>query len=328
MSTYHYPISMTKNVFVFKLQSSDFINIIHPVKVIREALAQALVFYYPFTGRLREGPHHKLMVDCTGEGLLFIEADADVTLEQFGDTLQPPFPCLEEVLYDVPGSSGFINCPLLLIQVTRLRCGGFIFALRLNHIMSDAIGLTLYMSTVGEMARGWLAPSIPPVWERHLLSARDPPRITCKHLQSDEVVGTMFPNFDLTGRYFSLAPQKSQRFANLYHNTFDVVTEEYMKPLPDLMVIKDRPQLTLARVFAVSDLKHAGFGDIDFRWGKPVYGGMANISAASCFMPSKNNKGEDGILVTMRLPVHAMEIFVKELNDKLERKTINSSDRK
>ena len=57
------------------------------------------------------------MVDCTGEGVLFIEADADVTLKQFGDALQPPFPCWEELLYDVPGSQGVLNTPLLLIQV-------------------------------------------------------------------------------------------------------------------------------------------------------------------------------------------------------------------
>ncbi|KAL3573961.1 hypothetical protein D5086_024574 [Populus alba] len=87
-----------------------------PVKVIREAIAKTLVFYYPFAGRLREGHNRKLMVECTGEGILFIEADADVTLEQFGDPLQPPFPCLEELLFDVPGSSGVLNCPLLLIQ--------------------------------------------------------------------------------------------------------------------------------------------------------------------------------------------------------------------
>lgn len=88
-----------------------------PVKIIREAIARTLVFYYPFAGRLKEGPGRKLYVDCTDEGVLFIEADADVTLEQFGKALQPPFPLLEELLFDVPGSGGVLNSPLLLIQV-------------------------------------------------------------------------------------------------------------------------------------------------------------------------------------------------------------------
>uniref|UniRef100_A0A5B7C4L0 Putative alcohol acyl transferase n=1 Tax=Davidia involucrata TaxID=16924 RepID=A0A5B7C4L0_DAVIN len=89
-----------------------------PVNVIREAIAKTLVFYYPFAGRLVEGPNRKLMVDCTGEGVLFIEADANVRLEQLGDMIRPPCPYLEELLHDVPGSGGILGCPLLLIQVS------------------------------------------------------------------------------------------------------------------------------------------------------------------------------------------------------------------
>ena len=88
-----------------------------PVEVIRNALAQTLVSYYPLAGRLREGPDGKLMVDCNEEGVMFIEADADVTLDQFGDFLKPPFPCFNELLYEVPGSEGVIDSPVLLIQV-------------------------------------------------------------------------------------------------------------------------------------------------------------------------------------------------------------------
>jgi hypothetical protein len=49
--------------------------------------------------------------------VLFIEADADVRLEHFGDALQPPFPGLDGLIFDVPGSSEVLGAPLLLFQV-------------------------------------------------------------------------------------------------------------------------------------------------------------------------------------------------------------------
>ncbi|KAM7280804.1 hypothetical protein ACFE04_007938 [Oxalis oulophora] len=160
---------------------------VDPVNVIRNALAQALVFYYPFAGRLIEGANRKLSVDCNSEGVLFIEADADVSLEQFGKFLHPPFPCLDELLYDVPGSSGMLNSPLMLIQVTRLKCGGFTFALRRNHTISDGAGLSQFLSAMSELARGADCPSIKPVWERHVLNARDPPHVSYIHHEYDDV---------------------------------------------------------------------------------------------------------------------------------------------
>ncbi|XP_074267773.1 benzyl alcohol O-benzoyltransferase-like isoform X2 [Silene latifolia] len=123
-----------------------------PVKVIKDAIAKALVSYYPLAGRLRETSEGKLVVKCNGEGVLFIEADADVTLDDFGHPLYPPFPCSDELLYDVPGSSDILHSPLLLIQVTRLKCGGFIFALRLNHTMADGVGLAQFLNAVTELA--------------------------------------------------------------------------------------------------------------------------------------------------------------------------------
>ncbi|XP_057442298.1 benzyl alcohol O-benzoyltransferase-like [Lotus japonicus] len=182
-----------------------------PVEVIRKALAKTLVFYYPLAGRLMEGPNRKLVVNCTADGVLFIEADADVTMKQFGDALQPPFPCWEELLYDVPSSSEVLNAPLLLIQVTRLKCGGFIFALRLNHTMSDAAGLVQFLNALGEIARGMDKPSILPVWHRELLNARDPPKVTCTHHEYEQVPdtkGTIIPLDDMTHRSFFFGPSE------------------------------------------------------------------------------------------------------------------------
>ncbi|KAK6926216.1 hypothetical protein RJ641_007935 [Dillenia turbinata] len=380
-----------------------------PAKVIREALSQALVFYYPFAGRLREGPARKLAVECTGEGIMFIEADADVTLEQFGDHLQPPFPCLEELLFNVPGSDGVLNCPLLLVQVTRLKCGGFIFALRLNHTMSDAAGLVQFMNAVGEMARGACAPSIQPVWQRELLSARDPPRVTCIHREYDEVAdtkNTVIPLDDMTHRSFFFGPSEFAALRRLapphlcscstfeiltaclwrcrtiaiqpdpeedvriisivnargkfdplipngyYGNAFALpvavsgagklcqnpigyalelvkkakndVTSEYMQSVADLMVLKGRPHITVVRTFCVSDVTRAGFGDVDFGWGKAAYGGPAKggvgaiPGVVSFYVPFKNKQGENGIVVPICLPAPAMERFVAELDSMLK----------
>ncbi|KAK4714123.1 hypothetical protein R3W88_020030 [Solanum pinnatisectum] len=380
-----------------------------PVKVIKKAIAETLVFYYPFAGRLREGNGRKLMVDCTGEGVMFVEADADVTLEEFGDELQPPFPCLEELLYDVPGSAGVLNCPLLLIQVTRLKCGGFIFALRLNHTMSDAAGLVHFMTAVGEMARGASVPSTLPVWCRELLNSRNPPRVTCTHHEYDEVPdtkGTIIPLDGMVHKSFFFGPsevsalrrfipphlRKSSTFELLtsvlwrcrtislkpdpeeevrvlcivnarskfnpplpngfYGNAFAFpvavttaaklcknplgyalelvkkaksdVTDEYMKSVADLMVMKGRPHFTVVRTYLVSDVTRAGFGEVDFGWGKAVYGGPAKggvgaiPGVASFYIPFKNKNGENGIVVPVCLPAFAMEIFVEELDGMLK----------
>ncbi|KAJ4828730.1 hypothetical protein Tsubulata_022136, partial [Turnera subulata] len=154
-----------------------------PVKILREALAKTLVFYYPMAGRVREGPNRKLRVECNGEGVLFIEAEADVTLEQFGAAPQPPYPCMDELLFDVPGSTEIENCPILLVQVTRLKCGGLILAIRFHHALCDGYGFSQFSVAVNELVRGEEVPSILPVWERHLLSASDPPKVTHQHLE-------------------------------------------------------------------------------------------------------------------------------------------------
>nr|GME05769.1 methanol O-anthraniloyltransferase-like [Ipomoea batatas] len=91
-----------------------------PATVIKEGLAKALVFYYPLAGRLFQGPNKKLIVDCNGEGALFLKAEANIALHKLGDFIHSPSPYLNKLLYNVPGSEGITGCPLLLIQVVFL----------------------------------------------------------------------------------------------------------------------------------------------------------------------------------------------------------------
>ena len=102
----------------------------------------------------------------------------------------------------------------------------------------------------------------------------------------------------------------------------DEVTEEYMRSLADVMVIRNRPYFAVARTYLVSDVRHAGFGKVDFGWGEPAYGGPAKVDeipgVVSFYIPSKNNKSEEGVLVPICLAANAMEVFAKEVQGMLE----------
>uniref|UniRef100_A0A453SM13 Uncharacterized protein n=1 Tax=Aegilops tauschii subsp. strangulata TaxID=200361 RepID=A0A453SM13_AEGTS len=92
---------------------------VDPAAVIREALARALVPYYPLAGRLREEAGRKLVVDCEAQGVMFVEADVDLTAADFGDVQSPPFPCFEQFILEsttVAGVESVIDRPLLYIQ--------------------------------------------------------------------------------------------------------------------------------------------------------------------------------------------------------------------
>lgn len=92
------------------------------VGVIKDALSKVLVHYYPLAGRLTISPEMKLIVDCTGEGAVFVEAEADCELEQLGDITKPDPVTLGKLVYDIPGAQNILEIPPLVAQVSRNFC--------------------------------------------------------------------------------------------------------------------------------------------------------------------------------------------------------------
>ncbi|KAH1090745.1 hypothetical protein J1N35_018002 [Gossypium stocksii] len=72
--------------------------------------------------------------------------------------------------------------------------------------MSDAGSVVQLMFALAEMAGGATAPSIPPLWGRHILAAREPPRVTFTHREFDEVDGTIIPLENMVQRSFFFSP--------------------------------------------------------------------------------------------------------------------------
>ncbi|CAA2966482.1 omega-hydroxypalmitate O-feruloyl transferase-like [Olea europaea subsp. europaea] len=156
------------------------------VQVIKDALSKVLVHYYPLAGRLTISPEMKLIVDCTGEGAVFVEAEADCKLEDLGDITRPDPITLGKLVYDIPGAKNILEIPPLVAQVTKFKCGGFVLGLCMNHCMFDGIGAMEFVNSWGETARG-LKLKVPPFMDRSILKARNPPKLEFPHHEYAEI---------------------------------------------------------------------------------------------------------------------------------------------
>ncbi|XP_021846195.2 omega-hydroxypalmitate O-feruloyl transferase-like [Spinacia oleracea] len=149
-------------------------------KVIRESLSKALVHFYPLAGRLTISPEGKLIVDCTGEGPPFVEAEANCSVSELLSIASVDPMVLKNLVYEVPGAKNIIETPVFTVQVTKFNCGAFAVGIGMNHCMADGISGVEFLNSWGEIARG-LPLSTPPSLDRTNLKARDPPQIDFPH---------------------------------------------------------------------------------------------------------------------------------------------------
>uniref|UniRef100_A0A6N2LLA8 Uncharacterized protein n=1 Tax=Salix viminalis TaxID=40686 RepID=A0A6N2LLA8_SALVM len=275
-----------------------------PVKIIREALAKTLVFYYPFAGRLREGPHRKLMVECTGEGILFKKPMLDVYTRS------------SLVMHFNHLSHAWMSSSLMSL--------GLVGCLKLPFVACSAMPRPgpIYVSS-GEMARGANAPSVPAVWERQVLNASNPPRVTCTHREYEEVAdtnGTIIPLDDMAHRSFFFGPSEisalrklephkcivnarrkftlhyQEDTTNLVRKAKADVTEEYMRSVSIFdWLTKGGLFYSRKGIPSIRDLRRAGFEEVDFGWRRKY-----------------------------RRPAPAMERFVKELGGMLKDQAVSA----
>ncbi|GJN38736.1 hypothetical protein PR202_gb27805 [Eleusine coracana subsp. coracana] len=148
-----------------------------PAAAIERALAAALVSYYPIAGRLATDGAGDLVVDCTGEGVWFVEAEASCTLEEV-DYLEYPLMVPKDELLPHPTYPASDPCPedslILLVQVTQFACGGFVVGFRFSHAVADGPGAAQFMTAVGDIARGHTAPLLSPAWGRDAIPSPPP----------------------------------------------------------------------------------------------------------------------------------------------------------
>ncbi|KAK9160038.1 hypothetical protein Syun_006379 [Stephania yunnanensis] len=149
-------------LFVFRDGNENSANI------IKEALSKALVPYYPLAGRLQDTDDDDdngegLHISCTGEGVWFVEACANCSLADLNYLDEAPQGTQEKLIpYPFPAETMDLK-PIMLIQVTSFKCGGFVTAGAYNHCTCDGTGIYQFLSAVGEFARGLERPSVEPL---------------------------------------------------------------------------------------------------------------------------------------------------------------------
>lgn len=149
-------------------------------KVLKEALSRALVPFYPMGGRLCRDEDGRIEIDCKGQGVLFVEAESDGMVDDFGDfapTLE-----LRRLIPAVDYSKGIESYALLVLQITHFKCGGVSLGVGMQHHAADGASGLHFINTWSDMARG-LDITIPPFIDRTLLRARDPPQPQFPHIE-------------------------------------------------------------------------------------------------------------------------------------------------
>ncbi|OMO70062.1 Transferase [Corchorus olitorius] len=168
----------TLSVHFYKPDGSS--NFFDP-KVLKDALSEILVPFYPAAGRLQYDENGRLEIICNGKGVLFIEAEISCVMDDlvgdFTDSSKVP-----QLAPKVDYSGGISSYPLVAFQVTRFNCGGVSLGIASQHTLGDGVSGLHIINSWADMARG-LPLEIPPFLDRTLLRARIPPAPTFPHVE-------------------------------------------------------------------------------------------------------------------------------------------------
>ncbi|XP_031130822.1 shikimate O-hydroxycinnamoyltransferase-like [Ipomoea triloba] len=141
------------------------------VGVIKKALGETLVSFYPFCGEVVYNGHGEPEIQCNNRGVNFKHAYADVELKNL-DLFRPDVSVHGKLIPDntTTGKAGVLS-----VQVTELKCGGLVVGCTFDHRVADAHSANMFMLAWANTARENNNTSFLPSFRRSLLNPRRPP---------------------------------------------------------------------------------------------------------------------------------------------------------
>lgn len=173
---------LCQTIYVYKA-NNDFPNDQKdPSSLIKEALSKALVYYYPLAGKITTLDDGKLGINCNGDGVPFLEANANCELSSLNYLEGIDVPTAQKLVFDNPSQDQTSPYPLVF-KVTKFLCGGFTIGMGLSHSVCDGFGASKFYRALLEFASGKNEPSVKPVWERERLTVK---KTTLKEEEEEE----------------------------------------------------------------------------------------------------------------------------------------------
>uniref|UniRef100_A0A0D9XPQ7 Uncharacterized protein n=1 Tax=Leersia perrieri TaxID=77586 RepID=A0A0D9XPQ7_9ORYZ len=139
---------------------------------LKAAMARALVAFYPLAGRLRVNGDGRPEIDCNGEGVFFVVARSELTVDDAMSDLRPSPEFKRLFIPRIESPS-----PLVVAQVTFLRCGGVALGTAAHHGAVDGHSNFNFLQTWAAFCRDAAAATVatsPPCHDHTLIHARSP----------------------------------------------------------------------------------------------------------------------------------------------------------
>ncbi|CAH8354247.1 unnamed protein product [Eruca vesicaria subsp. sativa] len=166
----NYPLGEIRHATVYVFEANEK-NQNDPVSLLRKALSELLVYYYPLSGKLvRRKSDQKFELVCNEEGVPFVVASANYDLRSLNYIDNFVDEVALRLVPDIEvNSESEIGYHPLAVQVTKFPCGGFAIGTAFLHVVCDGFGAARFIHSLAELAGGKSKPSALPVWERERL---------------------------------------------------------------------------------------------------------------------------------------------------------------
>ncbi|XP_058755241.1 spermidine hydroxycinnamoyl transferase-like [Vicia villosa] len=131
--------------------------LIPPTKIattLRHSLSKILVQFYPLAGRLQRKSNGRFDLECNAMGVQFMEAETSLALTDLGDFSPSSNDYCHYLFPRVDYTLPVQELPLLIVQLTKFKCGGISISFLISHIVSDGQSVMHFIFEWAQLARG------------------------------------------------------------------------------------------------------------------------------------------------------------------------------